>query len=262
MEPIPPRITMARTPMDSRNVKDSGLMNTCLAENSTPMTPAKNADHLTEAERDDGEVIAVQAQDGQPEQDAGDRRHEEPDEQEGEEPCAGQGEPAPEDDVGVGRAEDGPGVGADGEERDIAEVEQSGQADHDVEAERQRGEDPHLRRHLEVVAVEGADQRHQQQQGHPEEADPEPRRNPRQVHEEQRALERQEGEDRAWSRRDGEAGESDGGEGEDGVRAHARSRTISPSRPWGRKMGMTMSIEKAKMSLYSAPNAPPVSSDR
>src|SRR5205823_6144132 len=43
MEPIPPRITMARTPMDSRNVKDSGLMNTCLAENSTPMTPAKDA---------------------------------------------------------------------------------------------------------------------------------------------------------------------------------------------------------------------------
>src|SRR5437879_12218415 len=43
MEPIPPRITMARTPMDSRKVNDSGLMNTCLAENSTPMMPAKDA---------------------------------------------------------------------------------------------------------------------------------------------------------------------------------------------------------------------------
>ena len=43
MEPMPPRITMDRTPIDSRNVKDSGLMKICLAENTTPMTPAKEA---------------------------------------------------------------------------------------------------------------------------------------------------------------------------------------------------------------------------
>src|SRR5256885_3972746 len=198
----------------------------------------------------------------EPEEDAGDRRHEEPDEQERVEPYAGQGKPAAEDDVRVRRAEDGPGVGADGEERDIAEVEQSGQADHDVEAERQRGEDPDLRRHLEVVAVKGPDQGHQQQQGDPEETDPEPRRDPRQVDEEQRALEGQEGEDRAWSCRDGEAGQGDGGRGEDGVQAHARSRTISPSRPLDRNVRITMGTAKAKMCLYSAPNAPPVSRDR
>ena len=45
MEPIPPRITMASTPMDSMKVKDSGLMNTCLAEKSTPTAPAKDAPH-------------------------------------------------------------------------------------------------------------------------------------------------------------------------------------------------------------------------
>src|SRR5919198_382910 len=223
----------------------------------------EHADHLAEAERDDGEVVAVQAEHREAEEDPGDRRHEESDEQEGEEPRAGQGEPAAaEDDVGVRRAEDGPGIRADGEERDVAEVEQARQADDDVEAERQRREDPDLRRHLEVVAVEGPDQGHQQQQGDPEEADPEPRRDPCQIDEEQRALEREEGEDRAWRARDGEAREGDGGRGENPVKAHARSRTISPSRPLGRKMRITMSIEKAKMSLYSAPNAPPVRSDR
>src|SRR5207245_10422958 len=41
----------------------------------------ENADDLAEAERDDGEVVAVEAQDREPEEDAGDRRDEEPDEQ-------------------------------------------------------------------------------------------------------------------------------------------------------------------------------------
>ena len=43
IEPMPPRITMASTPIDSRNVNDSGLMKTCLAENTTPITPANEA---------------------------------------------------------------------------------------------------------------------------------------------------------------------------------------------------------------------------
>ena len=34
---------MASTPMDSRKVNDSGLMKTCLAEKTTPMTPANEA---------------------------------------------------------------------------------------------------------------------------------------------------------------------------------------------------------------------------
>src|SRR5712691_1677591 len=43
IEPMPPRITMASTPIDSRNVNDSGLMKSCLAEKTTPMTPANDA---------------------------------------------------------------------------------------------------------------------------------------------------------------------------------------------------------------------------
>src|SRR5215831_13958688 len=42
----------------------------------------------------------------------------------------------------------------------------------------------------------------------------------------------------------------------------ARSLTTSPSSPLGRKIRIRMRIENAKMSLYSAPKAPPVSSDR
>src|SRR5712692_9222370 len=43
IEPMPPRMIMASTPMDSMNVKDSGLMKICLAEKSTPTVPAKEA---------------------------------------------------------------------------------------------------------------------------------------------------------------------------------------------------------------------------
>src|SRR6266542_3404075 len=63
IEPMPPRMTMARTPMDSRNVNDSGLMNTCLAENTTPITPAKEAPHAKESSlaRTSGTPIACAA---------------------------------------------------------------------------------------------------------------------------------------------------------------------------------------------------------
>src|SRR6266404_3063756 len=45
MEPMPPRMIMARTPIDSMKVKDSGLMKICLAEKSTPTVPANEAPH-------------------------------------------------------------------------------------------------------------------------------------------------------------------------------------------------------------------------
>src|SRR2546425_9443953 len=51
----------------------------------------ENADDLAEAERDDGEGVAVQAQHREPQGDAGDRRPEEPDEQESGETNARQG---------------------------------------------------------------------------------------------------------------------------------------------------------------------------
>ncbi len=43
IEPMPPRMIIARTPIDSMNVNDSGLMKICLAEKSTPTAPAKEA---------------------------------------------------------------------------------------------------------------------------------------------------------------------------------------------------------------------------
>src|SRR5712691_8034160 len=43
IEPMPPRMIMARTPIDSMNVKDSGLMKICLAEKRTPTAPANEA---------------------------------------------------------------------------------------------------------------------------------------------------------------------------------------------------------------------------
>src|SRR5581483_475071 len=43
IEPIPPRMIMASTPIDSMNVNDSGLMKICLAEKSTPTVPANEA---------------------------------------------------------------------------------------------------------------------------------------------------------------------------------------------------------------------------
>src|SRR2546422_3871733 len=45
IDPMPPRITIERTPIDSRKVNDSGLMKSCLAEKTTPMTPANDAPH-------------------------------------------------------------------------------------------------------------------------------------------------------------------------------------------------------------------------
>src|SRR5436309_347461 len=45
IDPMPPRITIERTPIDSRKVNDSGLMKSCLAEKTTPMTPANEAPH-------------------------------------------------------------------------------------------------------------------------------------------------------------------------------------------------------------------------
>jgi hypothetical protein len=125
----------------------------------------KPADHLAEPERDDGQVVAAQAQHRQPEQDAGERGHQEPHHEEHVEHRGRQRErSAAEEHVAVRRADDGPRIGADGKERHVAEVEQTGQPHHDVEAERQRREDADLGGDLQVVAVEAADVRHHHQQ--------------------------------------------------------------------------------------------------
>ena len=81
-----------------------------------------DADDLAEAQRDDGQVVAAQAQDGKAQHDA---------EARGEQ--AGQRQAGPEAQP-EGLREQGVGVGADGVEGDVAEVEQAGEADHDVQA--------------------------------------------------------------------------------------------------------------------------------
>ena len=115
---------------------------------------------LAEAQRDDGEVVAAQPQRRRAEQDAEERRQAR---------RKRQAEPERQGEVhhaaaaGLGRhlgdqaeiverlperaplglqlegGQDAVGIGTDGEERGIAQVEQAGEADHDVQPERQRG---------------------------------------------------------------------------------------------------------------------------
>ena len=59
------------------------------------------------------------------------------------------------------RARDAIGVGADRKERGVAEIEQPGKADDDVEAERQGGKGERVRRRIDVGVVP-VDQRKQQ----------------------------------------------------------------------------------------------------
>ncbi len=88
----------------------------------------QDGDDLAEAQGGDGQVVAADAQDGQAQQDAEAHGH-----QHGE----GDGdEEGPLRDAQLaGRGEQGHGVGADGEEGHEAEVEQTGQAQRDVETQ-------------------------------------------------------------------------------------------------------------------------------
>ena len=81
-----------------------------------------DADNLAEGQGDDGEIVAAQAQDGEAEHDAPQRRED-----------AGQRQADPEAQP-ESRGEQRVGVGADGVECDVAEVEQPSQADDDVQA--------------------------------------------------------------------------------------------------------------------------------
>ena len=94
-------------------------------------------DDLAEAQGDDGEVVAAQAQHREAEQDAEARRQH-----------AGERQHHPEAQA-VLRAEQRVGVGADGIEGDVAEIEQARQTDDDVEAPAQHhvGEDEHAEVH-------------------------------------------------------------------------------------------------------------------
>ena len=83
----------------------------------------KDADDLAEAERHDGEVVAAQPQRRCPEHDAEEGREDRPYRQQ---------HPPWQMDAEVRRGEQRVGIGANGIERDVAQVEQPRKADHDV----------------------------------------------------------------------------------------------------------------------------------
>ena len=90
-----------------------------------------DADDLAEAERDDRQIVAAQPQHRKAEQDAEARRQQ-----------AGERQALPEAEAEVVRQQR-VGVGADRVEGDVAEVEQAGEADHDVQPPAEHHVDQH-----------------------------------------------------------------------------------------------------------------------
>ena len=88
----------------------------------------EDADDLAEAERDDGEVVAAQLERRRAEQHA---------EQRGDRRADRQDHPERQVQAELRAGEQRVDVGADGVERDVAEVEQAGEADDDVQAQRE-----------------------------------------------------------------------------------------------------------------------------
>src|SRR5713101_5454112 len=231
----------------------------------------EHPDDLAEAEGHEGQVVTVEPQHGQAQENARSRGHADADEEEDEEPPRRQREDASAEDlIGLRRPEYRPGVGPDREEGDIAQIQEPGQPHHDVETEGEGHEDADLDGDLHVVGVDGPEHGHEHAKGDGGQEGLGPARDPREVEDQDRGLEEHEEHDRA--RR---AGHAPGGEGEQPDHEarrghgllqepldHARSRTTSPRRPLGRKIRMRMRMENARMSLYSAPKAPPVSSER
>src|SRR5262249_59732816 len=108
----------------------------------------------------------------------------------------------------------------------------------------------------------GGDKGNEDRRGRAEKREAQPAGDAREIDEEHRALEGEERQHGAGKRRDRRARHGHRRDGQRGMQDHARPRMTSPSRPLGRKIRITMSTENAKMSLYSAPKAPPVSSER
>ena len=105
---------------EERRARHAG--NAGIAAGEIDPVDGHEANDLAECQRDDGQVVAAQPQHRKAEQDAP-------------EGCqnARQRQADPEPEVVVLRQQ-GEGVGADGVESDVAEIEQAGETDHDVEA--------------------------------------------------------------------------------------------------------------------------------
>ena len=107
------------------------------------------ADDLAEGERDDGEIVAAQPQHGKAEQHAPERGED-----------AGERQADPERQSEIGRQQR-VGIGAHRIERDIAEVEQAGEADHHVQSPSEHHIGEHEDAEVENVALVVEDHRHQ-----------------------------------------------------------------------------------------------------
>ena len=108
------------------------------------------ADDLAEAERHNGQIVAAQAQHRKAKQDSGERRQN-----------AGKWQADPERQAEI-LGDQRVGIGADRIEGDVAEIEEAGEADDDVqpEAEHRIGEDQNAE--IEQIAVVVEDDRNDQ----------------------------------------------------------------------------------------------------
>src|SRR5665647_577906 len=121
-----------------------------------------DADDLPEAQGDDRQVVAAKSQRRRPDDDARDQRGDDGD-RHGHQPW----------EVGVRGAEDAHGVGTYGVEGDVAEVEEPGVANDDVQAKGDKDIGGHGEQHATEVGVRGGDDRDvedgQSEQEHDEE---------------------------------------------------------------------------------------------
>ena len=108
------------------------------------------ADDLAERQGDDGEIVAAQPQHRKAQQHAPERGED-----------AGQRQADPERQTKIGRQQR-VGIGADRVERDVAEIEQAGEADHHVEAPAEHHVSQHQDAEIENVALVVEDHRHQE----------------------------------------------------------------------------------------------------
>lgn len=122
-----------------------------------------DAEDLSEAQGHDGEVVAAQSQGGGADEDAEDERRGHAGEHGGPEGELDAGEAGE-----LGAGDEGRGVGADAEEGDVSEVEESGEADDDVEAEGDGADDEDAHADVGVVLVVrdvGEDRRGEERHG-------------------------------------------------------------------------------------------------
>ena len=162
----------------------------------------ENADDFAETEGDDGQIVAAQLECRRAEHHAG---------QTGEPGADGQDGPDRPVQTEVRTCQQRPSVGADSVERDVAKIEQAGQADDDVEAKRQED--------VEDGEIENT---------HP-------------------GLPAHRGDEGQGDQESSRQGDSCG-RPEKLVKFHARSPVFSPNKPDGLNISTTMSTTKAKMS--------------